>query len=639
MPKRATTWDTGLYPADRIDQFAASPAGDWVASSGDLGVVVWDRDGRRRWSVDGWKTGERHITLLAALDRETLVGVDSTTVTAYDARHGSRRWTIRLAATGHALGAVVGAPASKMLAVRTDTDGGQVFLIRDGKLLAAVPSPADDLALSPDGERLAVTTGTSLKWYSNSGALIWSFTGDDVLRRPTISVDGQRIAVGSELGTLYVLSASGQIFWEHDCQALPVAHWLDGGDLLVGSWMGHVQRFDDGYREIWHTHLSPTTRDIRPALLAKDATPTTRVESWGNAAPTAAPLVPNLLTETHALIHATMNDRRQEWQNPIAAMTDGKPDPPPGPWLTWTSINYVDSGWFGPLSFEVDTFHSQIRLRGITFVEDESHPESWSRDVRLQSWDAAQERWTDGRCLLSDTATHTHWLDPPLEAARFRFVTTGGAAWPVGNIRLGEIVFHGELLGGSHPDVAAKRAIAVLFDEQESDFRTMIRGRDHPFSIAFGDAYSGGKSLVLTAAGTTAPAYEPPFGHALPDWDFEIEEHPKPGQYRWIQFAWRALSPDTTGMSLLLGKPWPGGGYAFEAGTQAWREGVLATKSVAAAPPQAWQVVRADLWSLYRHPLRIQEMSLAATGGGAAFDQIVLGRTETDLDRVARAPP
>jgi hypothetical protein len=203
---------------------------------------------------------------------------------------------------------------------------------------------------------------------------------------------------------------------------------------------------------------------------------------------------------------------------------------------------------------------------------------------------------------------------------------------------LGEIVFHGELLGGSHPDVAAKRAIAVLFDEQESDFRTMARGQDHPFSIAFGDAYSGGKSLVLTAAGTTGPAYEPPFGHALPDWDFEIEEHPKPGQYRWIQFAWKAISPDTTGMSLLIGKPWPSGGYAFVAGTQAWPEGVLATQNVAAAPPQAWQVVRADLWSLYRHPLRIQEIGLAATGGGAAFDQIVLGRTQADLDRVTRAP-
>ena len=132
LPKRATTWDTGLYPADRIDQFAASPAGDWVASSGDLGVVVWDRDGRRRWSVDGWKTGERHITLLAAFDRETLVGVDSTTVTAYDARHGSRRWTIRLAATGHALGAVVGAPASKMLRFGPTQTGGKYFSFATG---------------------------------------------------------------------------------------------------------------------------------------------------------------------------------------------------------------------------------------------------------------------------------------------------------------------------------------------------------------------------------------------------------------------------------------------------------------------------------------------------------------------------
>jgi hypothetical protein len=401
--------------------------------------------------------------------------------------------------------------------------------------------------------------------------------------------------------------------------------------------MGHVRRFDDRLREVWHTHLAPTTRDIRPALLAADATPTTRVESWGNAAPVAAPLVPNLLSETHALINATMNDRRQEWQNPIAAMTDGKPDAPSRPWLTWTSINYIDSGWFGPLSIEVDTFHSQIRLRGITFVEDAVHPESWLRDVRVQAWDTEHDQWVDGGpCLLSNTPTHTHWLDRPIETARLRFVTTGGGAWPVGNIRLGEIVFHGEVLGGSHPDVVAKRPVAVLFDEREADLRTMLRGAGRPFSIAYGDAYSGGKSLALTAAGDTAPAYEPPFGHALPNWDFEIEEHPKPGQYRWLQFAWKALSPQTTGMSLLLGKAWPGGGYAFVAGTQAWREGVLATKRIAATPPANWQVVRADLWALYAHPVRIQELSLASSGGGAAFDQIVLARAEADLDRMTR---
>jgi outer membrane protein assembly factor BamB len=638
LPKRATNWAISLYPADRIDQFAVSPAGDWVASAGDLGLVVWRRDGRRLWSADEWKSGERRTTLLAALDRETLVGVQGATVTGYNAISGTPRWTLRLAATGNARGIAVGAPDSKSLAVWTDSDGGRVFLIRDGTLLTVFPSSADSMVLSPDGETLAVTTGTSLKWYAQSGTLLWSLTGDDVLRHPAISADGQRIAVGSEIGTLYVVGAAGQTLWEHDCQALPVAHWLTGGDLLIGTWMGQVQRFDESYRELWHTHLASTTGDVRPTLLAPDATPTTGVRSWGNSAPVSAPLVPNLLTQTHALISATMNDRRQPWQNPIVALTDGKPDAPPLPWLPWTSINYVDSGWFGHLNFEVDTIHTQIRLRGITFVEDAAHPESWLRDVQLQFWDSRDERWADGPCLLSNTPTHTHWLDRPIEAARFRFVTTGGGPWPAGNIRLGELVFHGEVLGGSHPDVAARRPIAFLFDEQADDFRTMLRGAAHPFAIAYGDAYSGGKALVLTTAGSTAPADEPPFGRALPNWDFEIEEHPRPGQYRWIQFAWKALSPQTTGMSLLLGRPRPAGAYAFVAGGQTWpAEGVLATERVTATPPLSWQVVRADLWALHRRSVRIQDLSLAATGGGAAFDQIVLGRTEADLDRVTRA--
>ena len=52
-------------------------------------------------------------------------------------------------------------------------------------------------------------------------------------------------------------------------------------------------------------------------------------------------------------------------------------------------------------------------------------------------------------------------------------------------------------------------------------------------------------------------------------------------------------------------------------------------------PPTEWTTVRVDLWALTKgKPPRIQALSLAATGGGAIFDQIVLGRTPADLDRL-----
>jgi hypothetical protein len=631
LPKRATNWAMGGVLLDRVDAFAASPDGDWVASAGDLGLVVWDRDGKHLWGLDWWRSARRRVIPLA-LNRDTLVALEGTTVTAYDARDGQLRWTLHLARSGTLQGAVAGSDGAT-LAVRSDVTGGRVFVIRGGRLVSTIASAADDLALSNDGESLGVTTGDQLNWYSVKDGLVWSFTGDGVLHRPRIDADGRRIVVGSEIGTIYVLSALGQSLWHRDCGALPIGTWLPGGDLLVGTWMGVVERRDRRYESIWSTHLTPETRDIRGSLLAADPTPSSRVASWGNAATVSSPLSPNLLSETRALVNATLNDRQQEWENPIESLTDGKPDAPDKPWLTWTTIGSIDSGWVGHLSLNVDAFRSELRVTGVTFVEDPAHPESWVRDVRMQYWDASEEVWRDGPYFLSNAPTHTHWLEKPIEAARFRFVTTGGGTWPVGNIRLGELVFHGRVLGSSHPDVLSGRPVAVLFDENEGIAKSLLGGPGRPIAIVYGDAYSGGKSLALTSSGITCPQHEPTFGHALPDWDFEIVEHPKAGQYRWLQFAWKALSPQTKIMSLLIGGAWPEGGYALDAGAQPWPEGVLADKKVAEAPPPDWQVVRVDLWDLYRHPLRVRALCLAASGGGAAFDRILLGRTKEDLER------
>ena len=64
-------------------------------------------------------------------------------------------------------------------------------------------------------------------------------------------------------------------------------------------------------------------------------------------------------------------------------------------------------------------------------------------------------------------------------------------------------------------------------------------------------------------------------------------------------------------------------------------EGATIVKQ-AEVPPLSWQVVRVDLWAAAKRPWRIRSLFLTAKGGGAAFDQIVLGRTENDLpDRAA----
>src|SRR5262249_47231331 len=156
--------------------------------------------------------------------------------------------------------------------------------------------------------------------------------------------------------------------------------------------------------------------------------------------------------------------------------------------------------------------------------------------------------WVFVQPLLSDAAVHTHKFAKPVESARFRIVLPKMLC---GNLRLGEIVLHGEKLGCSHPDVVARRPVAVLFDEGND-----LRGYLHRAQVALKGAYTGERCLTIEKepAYAFAPWWEGSkvFGHTLPNWDFEIVEDPKPGQYRYVQFAWKALTPGTKGVGLQL---------------------------------------------------------------------------------------
>ena len=414
---------------DAIDHFAAAPDGSWAASSGDLGLAVWDRDGKLLWSLDWWKTERKRVPLLA-VDGETLLALDGVTATAYKAHSGEKLWSLDLGKTG-ASGRGgqrgTGAPSFCAAAAR----GAASTFCGATRFVGVLPVSADAVALSPDGAAVVTTAGKQLRRYSADGTLAWDFTGDDILRGPALSADGRRVCVGSEIGTLYVLDDHGAVLVAPDLGALPAAAWLPSGGLVAATWAGTVVNYDGNLKERWRSLPRPTVTDARPRLLAADPTPTTRRAGWGNAEATPVPLTPNLLTETKALITAVSDppapgDPRL-WQNKIELLTDGKPDAPPQPWLTWTDVNYIDSGWRAKLALQVDTFHTQLRVTGVTFVEDPAHPESWLRDVRLQWWDAAAERWRDGPYLLSDAAVHTHRFETPIEAARFRFVSTGAA--------------------------------------------------------------------------------------------------------------------------------------------------------------------------------------------------------------------
>jgi hypothetical protein len=328
-------------------------------------------------------------------------------------------------------------------------DSGRVYILRDGILVNTLMVMADNVYLTPDGQHLLMQVGgDELRWYSTDGGLEWAFRGDDYLIGPRISPDGKKIVVGSHIGTLYILDNQGSKVLERDFGSIPVAKWLDGGELLVATWMGQVIRLDAGGVEKWRVRLDPKQDSRLASSPAAENVPTIK-PVWGNATQAPAALTPNLLTMGSAVFkvtqaHAPFAD--QNLRNPTDPLIDGQSSAPAEPWLNWGVFGYFD---FYKVALEVDA-KQQLRVTGVTFVEDPRHPESWLRDMRMQVWDAATEKWIDGPYLVSDAATHSHQFEMPIEGTKFRFLGTGDMLlewrWPMGNIRLGELVFHGRIL-------------------------------------------------------------------------------------------------------------------------------------------------------------------------------------------------
>ena len=118
------------------------------------------------------------------------------------------------------------------------------------------------------------------------------------------------------------------------------------------------------------------------------------------------------------------------------------------------------------------------------------------------------------------------------------------------------------------------------------------------------------------------------FHPSLPGWKFVIRKDPKPGEYRYVRFAWRA---DGCRGIMLQFHDLTGWNLRYTAGVDQYNWG---SKFVAKEPPGRWTVVTRDLFADFGERT-LQGIALTAFNGKAGyFDHIYLGRSVEALDRV-----
>ena len=138
------------------------------------------------------------------------------------------------------------------------------------------------------------------------------------------------------------------------------------------------------------------------------------------------------------------------------------------------------------------------------------------------------------------------------------------------------------------------------------------------------------------------------FGAAIPNFCFEVVETPSPGQYRWLQFAWRGMDGNTTGIAFWIGEDGNKTMVGFVAGNvDPTPPPVEATRVKLGAASATWTVVRQDLWQIAstagmlkqsNATLHVTTTAFGSVGGGGNFDQILLCATEADCANTKPLP-
>lgn len=178
-----------------------------------------------------------------------------------------------------------------------------------------------------------------------------------------------------------------------------------------------------------------------------------------------------------------------------------------------------------------------------------------------------------------------------------------------------------------HPSQAA--VIELLEDDAGRFARSLNPGVD---LTNLGQAGAWGDDCYSGATALKVAGYQR-FRENLPGWNYPVVEAPRPGEYRYMRFAWK--KPEGRGIMVQLcvgGIDW-GRYFAGENIV-----GFQPALQVNPALPREWEVVTRDLFADFGNmPFTLTGFAFTSMDGVALFDHIYLGRTIEDLDKVTDA--
>jgi hypothetical protein len=176
--------------------------------------------------------------------------------------------------------------------------------------------------------------------------------------------------------------------------------------------------------------------------------------------------------------------------------------------------------------------------------------------------------------------------------------------------------------------------------EDEASFAASLNEGDGTAKLDAKDRLSGRASLVIT------PDKMNP---RIPGLGMKITENPKPGEYRYLRFAWKSQGGHNIMLQLYPSKgdlaADPKRVLAYEAGDSSNRRR-LSAQRISEAMPNEWTVVTRDLFAdfgaftlegLGFSPGRAVGSS-DEKGMHGLYDQIYLGRTESDFAAIDSKP-